>query len=140
VADSTDGPGAGAARRIAAQQDRLALAQIVRNHGRCEATGERLDVTNAIAMTVAIEPGVSRLAVVSAAHWDSGNGPLSVADPNADPDVLDGRTLFPREDGDAGPARPERGQEPPRLRSGGARPVQRLLRPAPVRPGLAPRL
>jgi hypothetical protein len=138
--DTVDGLGGGAARRMAVQQDRMALAQIVRDHRTCEATGERLDVASTVAMTVTVRPGVSRLAVVSAAHWDSGKGALSAADPDADPDVLDGRKLFTREDAGARRDGRERGQEPPSRRPGVAKPAQRLLRPASGHPGLTPRV
>jgi hypothetical protein len=74
--------------------DQAALLAFVVRRGLCDATGEPLDARNAVAMTVMVEPGVSRLAVVTAAHWDGGTGALSFADPAADKDVLDGRRLF----------------------------------------------
>jgi hypothetical protein len=88
-------PGGDLARqREALRQDRYALGEIVRGRGTCEATGALLDVQDAVAMLVSVSPGVSKLAVVSGTHWDSGKGALSTADPNVDPDVLDGRNLF----------------------------------------------
>lgn len=83
-----------ARQRELLRQDRYALGQIVRDHRTCEATGAPLGAENAVAMLVAVSPGVSRVAVVSGAHWDSGTGALSAADPDVDPDVLDGRALF----------------------------------------------
>jgi hypothetical protein len=65
----------------------MALRQIVQDHGVCQAIGQSLTAEDAVAMTVSVSPGVSRLAVVSGAHWDSGKGALSAADP----DALDGR-------------------------------------------------
>jgi hypothetical protein len=138
--DTTDGVGADAARRMAARQDRMALSQIVRDNGVCEATGQPLRTEDAVAMTVAAGPGVCRLAVVSGTHWDSAMGPLSAADPDVDPDVLDGRTLFaiagkvsrtarrprsPQSPGPGtGPVQPPLLQPPPRApRAGG--PAQR---------------
>jgi hypothetical protein len=77
------------------QQDWLDLTDLVVKCRVCEVTGEPLDARNAVAMTVVVSPGVSRLAMVSAAHWDSGQGELTPADPKVDPDVLDGRKLAP---------------------------------------------
>jgi len=85
-----------ASQREAQRQDRYALGEIVRHRHTCEATGAQLDVEDAVAMLVRVSPGVSRLAVVSGTHWDSGKGALSATDPAVDPDVLDGRTLFGR--------------------------------------------
>jgi hypothetical protein len=84
-----------ARQKDALRRDRHALREIVRDRRTCEATGVLLEVEDAVAMIVSVSPGVSRLAVVSGAHWDNGDGPLSAADPAVDPDVLDGRTLFP---------------------------------------------
>jgi hypothetical protein len=135
--DHAELPGSAATRRMILRMDRMALAGIVRQHRTCEATGERLDVGNAVAMTVAVRPGVSRLAVVSAAHWDNGTGALSSADPGVHPDVLDGRQLFApigaatrSGAGRQSPERPARGAEPIRLQRPqvpeGARVVPRL--------------
>jgi len=125
-----DGGSGEAARWIAMVEDRMTLAEFVRDRGTCDATGEPLDVGNAVAMTVTVSPGVSKLAVVTGAHWDTGEGPLSAADPNVDPDVLDGRQLFARENASPRPEGRERRQEPPEPRPGHAKPAQRLLRPA----------
>ena len=84
----------GEARGRAVHADQAALLAFVLRRGLCDATGDPLDVRNAVAMTVTVEPGVSRLAVVTAAHWDGRHGALSSADPAADKDVLDGRRLF----------------------------------------------
>jgi hypothetical protein len=138
--DAIGGLGGDAARRTVLREDRMALAGIVREHGTCEATGERLDAENAVAMTVTVSPGVSRLAVVSAAHWDSGNGALSAADPDVDPDVLDGRKLFAREEAGTRPGGSERGLQSPGPRTGGAKPVQRPPRSAEGRAGVSPRV
>lgn len=94
MSDSRDAQRTGESRRRAVHADRTALLAFVVRRGLCDATGDPLDVRNAVAMTVTVEPGVSRLAVVTAAHWDSGTGALSSADPAADKDVLDGRRLF----------------------------------------------
>jgi hypothetical protein len=123
--DAISGLAGDAVRRTALREDRMALAGIVRDHGTCEATGERLDAANAVAMTVAVSPGLSRLAVVSAAHWDSGKGPLSAADPDVDPDVLDGRKLFAREQARTGSGGRERGLPSSGPRTSAAKPVQR---------------
>ncbi len=138
--DAIDGLGGDAAMRMALQQDRMTLAEIVRDHVTCEVTEERLDVAITVAMTVTVKPGVSRLAVVSAAYWDIGKGALSAGDPFVDPDVLDGRRLFGREHADAGRDGRERAQVPPGPRPGGARPVQRPPQQAPGHAGLAPRV
>src|SRR5260370_11300100 len=92
--DSRDVQRRGESRRQARHADQAALLAFVLRRGTCDATGEPLDVRNAVAMTVTVEPGVSRLAVVTSAHWDGGKGALSAADPAADKDVLDGRLLF----------------------------------------------
>jgi hypothetical protein len=84
----------GESRRRAVHADQAALLAIVLRRGVCDATGEPLDARNAVAMTVTVAPGVSRLAVVTRAHWEGGTGALSSADPAADKDVLDGRRLF----------------------------------------------
>jgi hypothetical protein len=84
----------GESRRRAVHADQAALLAVVLRRGVCDATGEPLDVRNAVAMTVTVAPGVSRLAVVTRAHWEGGTGALSSADPAADKDVLDGRRLF----------------------------------------------
>jgi hypothetical protein len=91
--DTTGGSGKDAARKKILRYDRLTLTDIVRERRFCEATGEPLDPRYAVAMMVRVRPGDSRLAIVSATHWDSGTGALSSADPNVDPDVLDGRKL-----------------------------------------------
>jgi hypothetical protein len=71
---------------------------------------------------------VSRLAVVTRAHWEGGTGALSSADPAADKDVLDGRRLF----GDGPPPGAlDRGAAPARHRPGRVR----LLQPPPRVPG-----
>jgi hypothetical protein len=115
----------GESRRRAVHADQAALLAVVLRRGVCDATGEPLDVRNAVAMTVTVAPGVSRLVVVTRAHWEGGTGALSSADPAADKDVLDGRRLF----GDGPPpgalsreARPQRQpgrvplmQRPPRV-------------------------
>ena len=85
--------------------DRAALADYVRRWKVCDATGEPLVAAAAVAMTVAVAPGVSKFAVVTAAHWDGGQGALSSADPAVDPDVLDGRLLFSRDTGQCGEPR-----------------------------------
>ena len=136
--DAMDGLGGDAARRAALRGDRIALTEIVRDHGTCEATGERLDAANAVAMTVMVSPGVSRLAVVSAAHWDSGKGALSAADPDVDPDVLDGRKLFAREDTSTQSGRRGRGPRSSGPQTGGVYPVQRPPRSAEGRDGMSP--
>jgi hypothetical protein len=91
--DTAGGPGE-AARKKALRDDRLTLTDLVRERRVCQATGEPLDPRSAVAMTVTVRPGASRLVVVSAAHWDGGTGAFSRADPNVDPDVLDGRKLI----------------------------------------------
>jgi hypothetical protein len=113
----------------ALRSDRYTLGEIVRDHRTCEATGAPLDVDDAVAMLVTVSPGVSRLAVVSGAHWDGGKGALSAADPLVDPDVLDGRTLFSREAANTRPAS--------RLRTPGRRAqrVQPVMQPSPPEPG-----
>ena len=138
--DAMGGRGGDAARRTRLRADRMALTGIVRDHGTCEATGERLDAENAVAMTVTVSPGVSRLAVVSAAHWDGGTGALSAADPDVDPDVLDGRKLFAPEETSTRPGGRERGLQPPRHRAAEAKPVQRPPRSAEGRAGVSPRV
>ena len=97
MSDPVDGPGHDAVRQMIMRVDRVTLTTIVTRHRVCDATGEPLDPRCAVAMTVTIRPGVSRLAVVTAEHWDSGQGPLTPGDPNVHPDVLDGRTLVARE-------------------------------------------
>jgi hypothetical protein len=111
MADATGGLGNDRARRIAMLQDQLALWEIVAQRVVCDATGKRLDAGDAVAMTVAVNPGVSRLAVVSGAHSDSGSGALSAADPDVDPDVLDGRKLFTRKGADPQPTGRSRSAE-----------------------------
>jgi hypothetical protein len=106
MADWIRNHGRDLAMRHAQASDRAALADYVRRRKVCDATGERLAAAAAVAMTVTVAPGVSKFAVVTAAHWDGGQGALSSADPNVDPDVLDGRLLFshdtrPRSDPDA---------------------------------------
>jgi hypothetical protein len=111
--------------------DQAALLAIVLRRGVCDATGEPLDARNAIAMTVTVAPGVSRLAVVTRAHWEAGSGTLSSADPAADKDVLDGRRLFgngPPPGALSRDARPQRQpsrmplmQQPPRVPGAGGR-------------------
>jgi hypothetical protein len=54
----------GESRRRAVHADQAALLAIVLRRGVCDATGEPLDARNAVAMTVTVAPGVSRLAVV----------------------------------------------------------------------------
>jgi hypothetical protein len=77
--------------------DRVTLTTLVNGRRVCDATGEPLDPRCAVALTVTVRPGVSRLFVVTAEHWDSGLGPLTSGDPNVHPKVLDGRTLVARE-------------------------------------------
>jgi hypothetical protein len=117
--------------------DRAALTQIVRDREVCDATGEPLTPGNAVAMTVPVDGGPSRLAVVSGTHWDSGTGALSARDPKVDPDVLDGRKLFAAGGTDAqsgrGPRSPGR-----RARQTGPVPQPRPQVPSPVGP--TPRL
>src|SRR3954447_23241788 len=60
----------GESRRRARHADQAALLAIVLRRGVCDATGEPLDARNAVAMTVTVAPGVSRLAVVTRAHWE----------------------------------------------------------------------
>src|SRR5438105_1124035 len=84
MSDSRDAQRKGESRRRAVHADQAALLAVVMRRGVCDATGEPLDVRNAVAMTVAVAPGVSRLAVVTAAHWAGGTGALSAADPAAD--------------------------------------------------------
>ena len=138
--DAIGDRGGDAASWTALRADRMALAGIVRDHGTCEATGELLDAENAVAMTVTVSPGVSRLAVVSAAHWDSGTGALSAADPDVDPDVLDGRKLFAREEAGTRRGGRERGPQSPGPRTDGAKPVQRPPRSAEVPTAMSPRV
>jgi hypothetical protein len=128
--NAIDGEDADAVRRYIRQQDWTGLMQIVRERRTCEITGERLIAANAVAMMVTAGPGLPRLAVVSGAHWDGGNGALSSGDPNVDPDVLDGRKLSPRKDPGAGSFSRGCRQEWPECRPGQAKPEQRLLRPA----------
>jgi hypothetical protein len=90
------------AMRHAEASDRAALADYVRRREVCDATGEPLDAAAAVAMTVTVAPGVSKFAVVTAAHWDGGEGALS----SADPDVLDGRLLLSRDSGQRGEPEP----------------------------------
>ncbi len=129
-----------AAWRVRAS-DRAALAEIVRRRKVCDATGQPLDTAGTVAMTVTVAPGVSKLAVVTAAHWDAAQGALSSADPKVDPDVLDGRLLFTgdaRQSDHHGPASRTAVGKPPLSRPRG--PVQRPHPPAPARSGPAPRL
>jgi hypothetical protein len=114
-----------ARQRQSLRQDRYALGQIVGDRRTCEATGAPLDVEDAVAMLVSVSPGVSRIAVVSGTHWDSGNGALSAADPRVDPDVLDGRTLF------AANTRPAKRQSQGR----GAQGVRPVMQPRPRETG-----
>ena len=93
--DTSDGQGDQAARHMIAQRDWLDLTDLVVERRVCEATGVPLYPRDTVAMTVAVRPGVSRLALVSTAHWDSGVGELSSRDPQVDRDVLDGRKLAP---------------------------------------------
>jgi hypothetical protein len=58
--DADGGLGNEMARRMVAQQDQLALREIVEQNDVCEATGQWLKAEGAVAMTVS--PGVSRLA------------------------------------------------------------------------------
>jgi hypothetical protein len=111
----------GESRRRAVHADQAALLACVLRRGTCDATGEPLDPRNAIALTVTVTPGVSRLAVVTAAHWDRGTGELSSADPAADKDVLDGRRLF---GGGPPPGALTRAAARAPRRSGTAQPVQ----------------
>jgi hypothetical protein len=79
------------------REDLQALAEILRAHPRCEATGEPLDVEHAVVLTVR-DGGTVRVAVVSAEHWDAGRGRLSWADPDVvDLDVLHGPELLRRQ-------------------------------------------
>lgn len=97
MADSIRNHGRDLAIQQAEASDRAALADYVRRRKVCDATGEPLVAAAAVAMTVAVALGVSKFAVVTAAHWDAGEGALSSADPDVDPDVLDGRLLFSRD-------------------------------------------
>ena len=133
--DLSDGHGDEAARRMIIQQDWLDLTDLVVKQRVCEATGEPLDARNTVAMTVSVGRGVSRLALVSAAHWDSGQGKLTSADPAVDPDVLDGRKLAPH----VGPADWASGNPRSRKRSvSGTMPVQPPRRQMPSSPGVVP--
>ena len=135
--DHAEAPGADARRRTTLRMDRMALTGMVRQRGTCEATGERLDVGNAVAMTVTISPGVSRLALVSGTHWDSRMGALSSADPNVHPDVLDGRQLFKQ----AGTTvRPGQDPQSSQRRVRGAEPIRPQRPRVPGGTGFAPRL
>lgn len=138
--DVIGGWGGDAAKRRVLREDRRTLTGIVRDHDTCDATGERLDILNAVAMTVSVSPGVSRLAVVTAAHWDSGKGALSAADPDVDPDVLDGRKLFAHEEAVTPPGGRERVLRSPESRRGEAKRVQRPPRSADGNAGLSPRV
>ncbi len=131
--DTTGGSGEDAFRmRKALRNDRMALTDIVRERRFCQATGEPLDPRHAVAMTVRVGPGLSRLAVVSAAHWDSGTGALTPADPDVDPDVLDGRKLV---------APPQASAWSPRShgrRVQGTQPAQQPRPPVPGNAGMVP--
>ena len=93
--EADDSQGDDAARRMIIEQDWLDLTDLVVKRRVCEATGEPLDARSTVAMTLAVSQGLSRVALVSAAHWDSRQGELTLADPRVDPDVLDGRELAP---------------------------------------------
>ena len=135
--DESDDLASDRARRMVVRQDRMTLRQIVAERVVCEATGTPLNVDDAVAMTVLVRRGVSRLAVVSGAHWDNGNGALSVADPDIDPDVLDGRKLFAREGTGARPGgRPPSPKRPTR----GAVPMQQPRPQVPEGTGVVPRV
>jgi hypothetical protein len=136
MTDTTGDQGSDRARWMIVRQDRMALQQIVRDNGACEATGQWLSAADAVAMTVAVRPGVSRLAVVSGTHWDSGIGALSAADPDVDPDVLDGRKLF----AGGGKAQPSGGSPSPEHRVRGAVPMQRPRQQVPEGTGAVPRI
>jgi hypothetical protein len=126
-----------ARQREALRQDRYALGEILRDRHTCEATGAPLNAEDAVAMLVSVGPGISRLAVVSGTHWDSGNGALSAADPDVDPDVLDGRTLFTNEESNT------RHVIRPRSPGRAAHGVDPVVQPRPQEPGatgLAPRI
>jgi hypothetical protein len=77
--------------------DRAALEDYAERRGTCDATGEPLNPAESVAMTVGVAPGISTFAMVTAAHWDAGQGEFSTSDPRVDPDVLDGRQLFRRD-------------------------------------------
>jgi hypothetical protein len=133
--EENDGRGDEAARRMVIQQEWLDLTDLVVKQRVCEATGEPLDARNTVAMTVSVSRGVSRLALVSAAHWDSGQGELTSADPAVDPDVLDGRKLAPH----VGSAEWASGSPRSRRRSvPGAGPVQQPRPQLPGSPGAVP--
>ena len=102
MTDSINERGSDLAMRLAVASDRAALAEYVRRRKVCDATGAPLDAAAAVAMTVTVAPGVSKFAIVSAAYWDAGEGALSSADPEVDPDVLDGRSLFGPQAGQRG--------------------------------------
>jgi hypothetical protein len=76
--------------------DQAALVDYAERRGTCDATGAPLNPAESVAMIVGVAPGVSTFAMVTAAHWDAGQGALSASDPRVDPDVLDGRRLFGR--------------------------------------------
>ena len=94
MSDSADRRGGDRERREAEAADRAALVDYAQQRLICDATGERLHPAGSVAMTVEVAPGVSAFAMVTAAHWDTGEGALSASDPRVDPDVLDGRRLF----------------------------------------------
>jgi hypothetical protein len=93
--DPRDPQGADEGRRQDIEAaDWAALVDYAERRATCDATGESLDPAESVAMTVGTAPGVSTFAMVTAAHWDGGQGALSAADPRVDPDVLDGRRVF----------------------------------------------
>jgi hypothetical protein len=102
MSDSADRQGDDQERREVEAADRAALVDYAKRRLICDATGERLHPAGSVAMTVQVAPGVSTFAMVTAAHWDSGEGELSASDPRVDPDVLDGRRLFGSHLGPAG--------------------------------------
>ena len=138
MTDSINERGSDLAMRLAVASDRAALAEYVRRRKVCDATGAPLDAAAAVAMTVTVAPGVSKFAIVSAAYWDAGEGALSSADPDVDPDVLDGRSLFGREAGQRGEpwALSGAAMRKPRMPHA-RRPVQRPRPSAPVSSGPA---
>jgi hypothetical protein len=133
--------GSDLAMRLAVASDRAALAEYARRRKVCDATREPLDAAAAVAMTVTVAPGVSKFAMVTAAYWDAGEGALSSADPEVDPDVLDGRSLFGRDAGQRGEPRAlsSAAVRKPRL-SHSRRPVQRPRPSAPASSGPTRRL
>jgi hypothetical protein len=103
MSDSIDSRADDQDRQEVEAADRAALVDYAERRQRCDATGEPLEPEESVAMIVKVAPGVSTFAMVTAAHWDAGQGVLSAADPRIDPDVLDGRRLFRRDSQPLGP-------------------------------------